>query len=106
MAVPIAEQLNNIRCVSQTLLGVFCVLILVSTGCRVQPNWGPQGTIGQQRSNAIKHDPFPSDDLAPPILGGRPPGFEQPKSEAVTAQGSPFSSKRSGRGPVQPAYGY
>ncbi|MCP4775024.1 MAG: hypothetical protein GY880_12360 [Planctomycetaceae bacterium] len=106
MAVPMADRLTNMRCVSPRIFGILGLLILISAGCRVQPNWGPQGTIGQQRSNAIQHDPFPSDDLAPPILGGRPPGFEQPKSESVIAQGSPFSSKQPGRGPVQPAYGF
>ena len=106
MAVFLASRLKDIRGVGLAVFLALGFLMFISTGCRTQPNWGPQGTIGQQRSNAIQHDPFPSDDLAPPILGGRPAGFEQPKSEAVIAQGSPFSSKRPGRCPVQPAYGF
>ncbi|MDE0937227.1 MAG: hypothetical protein OSA89_15010 [Mariniblastus sp.] len=101
-----ASRLIDSCCVGQGVFFALGFLTLISTGCRTQPNWGPQGTIGQQRSNAIQHDPFPRDDLAPPILGGRPLGFEQPKSESVIAQGSPFSSKRPGRGLVQPAYGF
>ena len=101
-----ASRLTSIRFVGPGVCLALGLLMLISTGCRAQPNWGPQGTIGQQRSKAIQHDPFPSDDLAPPILGGRPAGFEQPKSEAVIAQGSPFSNKRPGRGPIQPAYGF
>lgn len=78
----------------------------VSAGCHTRPNWGPQGTIGTQRTKAILHDPFPSNDLGPPIQGGRPLGFEQPKSESAALQSSPFSKRAVQGGQYVPTYGF
>ena len=52
----------------------------------MRPNLGPPGTIGMQRSRAVLHDPYPSDDLGPPVVGGRPKGFDRPQSEATNLQ--------------------
>lgn len=57
------------------------------------PNFGSQGTIGQQRNEAVIHDPFPSNELGPPIMGARPRGFERPFSEATDTQGSPYTRR-------------
>ncbi len=71
------------------------ILILVTVGgCfGYRPNFGSQGTIGQQRNEAVIHDPFPSNDLGPPIMGGRPRGFDRPFSEATDTQGSPYARR-------------
>jgi len=66
-------------------------LLLVATGCHLRPDWGPPGTIGMQRDRAVLHDPFPSNDLGPTIVGGRPKGFDIPRAEAVDRQDNPFS---------------
>ncbi len=65
----------------------------VSVGCNHRPNFGPQGTIGMQRNRAVVHDPYPSNDLAPPIIGGRPLGYERASAESVAIQGSPYAPK-------------
>ncbi len=79
---------------------------LIATGCNLRPDWGPPGTIGMQRNRAAMHDPFPSNELGPPIMGGRPPGFEQPKSQADTLQSSPYARRGMRGGQYTPNYGF
>ncbi len=62
------------------------LLIPGLTGCHLRPNFGPPGTIGEQRAKAIVHDPFPDNDIGPPIASGRPPGFDRPASEPKRLQ--------------------
>ena len=69
------------------------LMVVVATGCNLRPNFGPPGTIGLQRSRAVLHDPFPSNDLGPPVVGGRPLGFDRPQSEVSGLQGSPFAAQ-------------
>ncbi len=56
--------------------------------CRhLSHNWGePPGTISYQRSRAVIHDPFPDNSIGPPVLGGRPLGYEYPLAEPAKAQ--------------------
>ena len=70
---------------SRQLILMALATILLS-GCHLRPNFGPPGTIGMQRSRAVLHDPFPSDELGPVIVGARPKGFERPQSEATNLQ--------------------
>ena len=87
-----ARQISGMICLGSLILAM-------TTGCfGYRPNFGSQGTIGQQRNEAVIHDPFPSNELAPPIMGGRPRGFDRPFSEATDTQGSPFT-RRNGRVP-------
>lgn len=59
----------------------------------MRPNFGPQGTIGMQRNRAILHDPFPSNDIGPPIVSGRPRGFDLPRSEPHNNQATPYARR-------------
>lgn len=79
------------------------LLALSSSGCYLRPNWGPPGTIGAQRSRAVLFDPYPNNDLGPPVVSGRPLGFERPLSEPEQNQYYPQSSQG---GKVQPYYGF
>ena len=90
---------------SRLLSGLIVFSVLLA-GCLLKPNWGPQGTIGEQRARAYLHDPFPSNELGPPITGGRPLGFEQPRAEATHIQDSPFARRSNRGGLYQPQYGY
>lgn len=65
---------------------LICILVLPLSGCYLRPNFGPPGTIGMQRSRAVLHDPFPSTELGPPIVGGRPRGFDNPQASAENLQ--------------------
>lgn len=61
-----------------------CVLLsVVSTGCRGRSCLPAAGTINQQQANAIIHDPYPLDDIAPTDLGARPPNYQNPVPEPV-----------------------
>ena len=76
------------------------IAALGTTGCHLRLDQGPPGTIGQQRQRAVVHDPFPKNDLGPPIMGGRPLGFEQPAPETKSVQANnPWSplSRQGGR---------
>ena len=43
----------------------------------------PAGTTQEQRENASLHDPYADNDIAPPMIGGRPRDFMEPRPEAV-----------------------
>lgn len=62
------------------------LLLVTSGGCYLTPDFGPPGTIARQRARAVVHDPFPNNDIAPPIVGGRPLGFDRPLAEAESSQ--------------------
>ncbi len=93
---------------SQQFQKILCAIgatALLATGCNLGSNFGPPGTIGAQRSRAIVHDPYPSTDLGPPIVGGRPREFDQPRSEAAHLQSSPYAQQsRGGVAPPQTGF--
>ena len=68
------------------VLAAILILMCPLTGCYLRPNFGPPGTIGMQRSRAVLHDPYPSNELGPPIVGGRPRGFDNPQAQAENLQ--------------------
>ncbi|MDG1874099.1 MAG: hypothetical protein P8J27_09315 [Mariniblastus sp.] len=80
--------------------------VCVCTGCNHRPNWGPQGSIGMQRNRSVVHDPYPSNDLGPPIMGVRPQGYERPSAETTSLQGSPYAPKSRRGGQYQPRNGF
>ena len=85
--------------------GLLSLVPAVLTGC----NW-PQrsvpGSISSQRQGAVLYDPFPSNELGPPITGVRPRGFDQPLSEARQLQSSPFARNSQRGAPVNPNFGF
>ena len=91
-------DMNQAKFFSVAMIVTCCV---VFSGCHMTPNFGPQGSIGMQRNFAVLHDPFPSNDLGPPIVGGRPLGFEQPWAQPRINQDSPYA--RRGARVVQPS---
>jgi hypothetical protein len=46
-----------------------------------RPNWCDPGSASQQLTQAKKFDPYPDPTIAPPVLGGRPLGFMEPRPE-------------------------
>lgn len=59
------------------------------SGCGVfkpttqKPQLFHPGTIQQQRFNAVAHDPYPDQDAAPAIDGGRPRDYQKQLPEPV-----------------------
>lgn len=52
-------------------------------GCRGRGLLPPAGTMNEQQSRAVIHDPYPQGDVGPSDLGARPPGYEQPLPQPV-----------------------
>jgi len=46
---------------------------------------GP-GPIAVQRYEALEYDPYPENDLGPPVVGVRPPGYEEPMPEPARSR--------------------
>ncbi|MFN9916159.1 MAG: hypothetical protein ACK53L_26450 [Pirellulaceae bacterium] len=69
---------------------ILLAMTLAATGCRGTPagthRWGGgpygQGSIDRQKARAVTFDPYPLNDIGPPIVGGRPREFANPLPEA------------------------
>ena len=78
-----------------------CVLTISSFGCNMRPNFGPPGSIYEQRARAVLSDPFPNNDLGPAVMGGRPRGYDLPLPEPTNIQASPYAKFNKNRhGPL------
>jgi hypothetical protein len=53
------------------------------------------GTMDRQKSRAADFDPYPLNDIGPPVLGGRPRGFfdpiPEPKRNELQSQRNPWA---------------
>ncbi len=66
------------------------VLMVGAIGCKSgqlgSHRWGGsqfgQGSVDRQKARAVTFDPYPLNDIGPPIVGGRPRGFTNPLPEA------------------------
>jgi len=100
--VRIMNSANKFRSCLNGLV-IFALAFLI-TGCgTARLDLGPPGTIGMQREKAVIHDPYPSNDLGPPIVGGRPAGFDLPLSPTKSLQVNPHA-RNSNRGSYAPPY--
>jgi hypothetical protein len=67
---------------------LLAVSLLAAAGCTPEAHryirfptlWSP-GTAPYQRAEAIRHDPYPLNDVGPEIEGGRPREYQQPVNE-------------------------
>ena len=81
------SPINAIFLVAAVILGGF------TTGCHLRPELGSPGTMDAQRNRSLQHDPFPSNELGPPIAGIRPRDFDLPRSEVTQLQSSPTARR-------------
>ncbi len=61
-----------------------CAALITFGGCANRQGWGfasGQGTVERQKSRAVVHDPYPLNDIGPPVLGGRPREYFDPQAE-------------------------
>ena len=67
---------------------------LLLAGCPTirTPDLLHPGPAGYQRANALQWDPYPLDDVAPPVDGGRPREYARPIPEVT--RGQAFTPKR------------
>ncbi|OHB81850.1 MAG: hypothetical protein A2W31_07055 [Planctomycetes bacterium RBG_16_64_10] len=59
---------------------------LVGCGWLPPVPWCHPGSASYQQRQAVRFDPYPENDLGPPVVGGRPLGFTQPPAEPVRAR--------------------
>jgi hypothetical protein len=65
---------------------VIAALVLSLAGCSSTirwPNLFHPGNMAKQRTNAVYTDPYPLPDVGPPIVGGRPLGYQAPVPEVT-----------------------
>lgn len=64
------------------------------TGCPTirTPQLANPGPAGYQRYNALQFDPYPLDDVGPPVAGARPQEYARPIPEVK--RGQAFTPKR------------
>ena len=73
---------------------LIAVLTLAGSGCGNNLQWprmrGP-GSADYQQYQATIHDPYPEDDIGPPVEGGRPLGYENPYPQTERLRWNPFA---------------
>jgi len=81
------------RCVINTMGKSLAFVLLyglfVLCGCSLavrKPQLLHPGPAGFQRHNATQFDPFPQNDVAPEIVGGRPRDFQKPPDEVIRSR--------------------
>jgi hypothetical protein len=79
------------------------VVALVSCRGTIMPRLESPGTAGTQRSNALQYDPYPLDDVAPPVAGGRPKEYDRPIPEVTRGKLFHYESANS-REVVAPSF--
>jgi len=72
--------------------------VCLSAGCRQmgKPQWFNPGTTEYQRQRAQRFDPYPDDDIGPPIAGGRPPGYTEQNPEVTRSRWNTWGLPRFG----------
>jgi hypothetical protein len=85
---------------SNVLFGLAALTCLALTGCPTirMPDLYHPGPAGLQRANALQFDPYPLDDVAPPVAGARPREYERPVPEVK--RGQAYTPKRPNLKPV------
>lgn len=76
-----------------------CTALLL-TGCPTvrMPELYRPGPAGYQRANALQYDPYPLDDVAPPVAGARPREYDRPIPEVQ--RGQAYTPKRPNLRPI------
>ncbi|MHC4399820.1 MAG: membrane or secreted protein [Planctomycetota bacterium] len=63
------------------------VSCLCAAGCSgLGSNWSRPGTAAIQQERAEVFDPYPENDVGPPVVGGRPRGYQKATAEPFRAR--------------------
>lgn len=79
---------------------VATAVLMLSAGCQSSRYAEPFGfgTMDRQKARAADFDPYPLNDIGPPVMGGRPRGFMEPTPEPSRieqqAKGNPWAGYR------------
>jgi hypothetical protein len=74
--------------IRRAVLAVFAAMLVAAlAGCMTDPvNWRQPGTMAEQQRRAIRLDPYPNNNIAPEIVGGRPREYQIDRSEVERAR--------------------
>jgi hypothetical protein len=61
-----------------------------------RPDWFNPGPAKYQQQRAQRFDPYPDNDIGPPVIGGRPPEFSRPPAETTRARWNQWGAPRYG----------
>ncbi len=59
--------------------------VLTCCGCLSSPNLAHPGPMDYQQTRAKVFEPFPDNDVGPPVVGGRPREYQEPVPETIRA---------------------
>jgi len=64
------------------------LLMVVFCGCSsiAPPSWSHPGSEAVQRRRALRYDPYPENEIGPPVVGVRPREYDKPPPEASRAR--------------------
>ena len=84
-------RLGSIAMDRRWLLVLGAAVALVAAGCRslAMPTVARPGTAQYQQSVAERFDPYPENEPAPTVVGGRPLEYEKPPPEVARARWLP-----------------
>jgi hypothetical protein len=59
------------------------LVVAAASGCwgLARPNWCDPGPARYQQMRAVRFDPYTDNELGPPVVGGRPLGYQDPLPE-------------------------
>jgi hypothetical protein len=79
------------RKTGRLLMAMILAAGVAGCGSMAGPNWQHPGTAPVQQSRAERFDPYPENEIGPPIVGARPREFQQPPGETSRARQTPWS---------------
>ena len=70
--------------------GILSLLVLSAvlpacSGCLALPNLEHPGSVDYQQARAQRFEPYPDNDLGPPVAGARPREYQDPRAEVTRA---------------------
>lgn len=69
-----------------TLLGFLALLAAGGCASIARPDYGHPGPAELQQQRAAVYDPFPDNDGAPTVEGGRPPAYDAPPPDFIRSR--------------------
>ncbi len=73
----------------QKLLAATSLVVLAGCQNGFWSPFGPPGPKEVQQRRAVIHDPYPQNDIAPPLPDGRPRDYLYPPAESVRTRAVP-----------------
>jgi len=69
------------------ILSLIAVLVALPMcgGCLAPPNILHPGTEANQQARAQMFEPYPDNEIGPPVVGGRPREYQEPRAEVTRA---------------------